>query len=215
MPMSCLFCGEELIQGCFEGQVKFSKRKYCSLKCEYLGTKPHWVEKQCIQCGAELFKRKTESNFNFNKKRFCSGQCYGIYKRKPDVLRKCKCCNKSFTHPVSHPREYCGRTCIGLNVSGNKGSSWKSGRVFCKATKSWMLWVGAGKGHMGHNHSYEYEHRVIAARALGRELKTNEVVHHIDENRANNTPSNLLICSRSYHSMLHGILNKLVAKDKM
>ena len=37
------------------------------------------------------------------------------------------------------------------------------------------------------------EHRVVAERMLGRKLKPGEVVHHIDGNRQNNTPENLMV----------------------
>lgn len=53
------------------------------------------------------------------------------------------------------------------------------------------------------NGRYRYEHRLIAEKALGRPLARNEVVHHIDENGANNSPSNLIIMSASYHRWLH------------
>lgn len=45
--------------------------------------------------------------------------------------------------------------------------------------------------------------------ALGRPLKENEVVHHIDENIKNNTPNNLLICTRSYHTRLHAKMRRI------
>lgn len=51
-------------------------------------------------------------------------------------------------------------------------------------------------------------HRVMAERVLGRPLKTNEMVHHIDGNRLNNVNANLLICTRSYHAWLHRKLQK-------
>ena len=47
------------------------------------------------------------------------------------------------------------------------------------------------------------EHRVIAEKVLGRPLRKGEIVHHIDDDGLNNKHSNLLICSRQYHSWLH------------
>lgn len=46
-------------------------------------------------------------------------------------------------------------------------------------------------------------HRVAAECLLGRQLLQGEVVHHIDGNRLNNTPENLLVMNRHDHSSLH------------
>lgn len=40
---------------------------------------------------------------------------------------------------------------------------------------------------------YVYEHREVAAASLGRSLSADEHVHHDDENRGNNTPTNLFV----------------------
>lgn len=48
------------------------------------------------------------------------------------------------------------------------------------------------------------EHVLVAENALGRKLPKGAEVHHIDENRHNNSPNNLVVCpSSAYHKLLH------------
>lgn len=49
-----------------------------------------------------------------------------------------------------------------------------------------------------------YEHTAMAERAIGRPLPTGAQVHHVDGNKKNNAPSNLVICQdQAYHRLLH------------
>lgn len=52
-----------------------------------------------------------------------------------------------------------------------------------------------------------YEHVVIAEQSIGRYLREDEVVHHLDFNRSNNRSTNLLVLPKSQHSKLHQWLN--------
>ncbi len=61
---------------------------------------------------------------------------------------------------------------------------------------------------------YEYEHLLIAEELLDRPLKAGEDVHHLDKNRANNSPDNLLILSGPMHAKLHKWLEKNVIIPK-
>lgn len=54
------------------------------------------------------------------------------------------------------------------------------------------------------NDEYRGEHVLVAERILGKRLPAGAEIHHIDGNKRNNTPSNLVICpSREYHLLLH------------
>jgi hypothetical protein len=52
---------------------------------------------------------------------------------------------------------------------------------------------------------YVLEHRLIASKALGRELKQYEDVHHKDGNKTNNNPDNLVVLLHHEHQKLHKV----------
>ena len=61
-------------------------------------------------------------------------------------------------------------------------------------------------------------HRRAAAHALGRPLTPDELVHHVNEDKADQTPANLDVKSRSVHTTEHNRarpLSKLRAALRM
>jgi hypothetical protein len=52
------------------------------------------------------------------------------------------------------------------------------------------------------NGKYIYEHREVAEAMLGRELLPDEEVHHINENKKDNRPENLLVLKIAQHSQI-------------
>ena len=55
-------------------------------------------------------------------------------------------------------------------------------------------------------------HRLIAQGKIGRELRTGEEVHHLDEDKSNDSPSNLIVCpNRAAHRAFHRKLRKEVS----
>lgn len=64
------------------------------------------------------------------------------------------------------------------------------------------------------NNGCVYEHILVAENMLGRELKQDECVHHIDKNRTNNDKSNLMVFSNSQsHIMYHAGVQAVMLED--
>lgn len=54
------------------------------------------------------------------------------------------------------------------------------------------------------NHKKKFVHVLIAEKAIGRALPDGAEVHHVNGDRADNNPSNLVICpDHAYHMLIH------------
>lgn len=101
----------------------------------------------------------------------------------------------------------CGRKAHGL---GLRNPHYKRRAIHGDPTKRLIRENGEGTPHISGYWFIKIDgvqrlrHVLIAERALGRPLPKGVEVHHFDEDRSNDSPSNLVICpSRSYHRLLH------------
>jgi hypothetical protein len=54
-----------------------------------------------------------------------------------------------------------------------------------------------------------YEHILIAEMMLGRPLRDDEQIHHLDFNRKNNKKSNILVLPKGQHTKLHNWIDRM------
>lgn len=78
-------------------------------------------------------------------------------------------------------------------LDGWRNPSWSGGRRQ-RNDGYWLIWTEDGE---------RLEHRVVMERHLGRPLRDDEIVHHRDENKSNNDPSNLALMDQSEHISIH------------
>jgi len=76
--------------------------------------------------------------------------------------------------------------------------------------------LGTGTGEYYEKTYGRHTHRVVAEQMLGRKLRPGEVVHHIDGDKRNNTPSNLMVFkNQAEHAAWHVKLNSFFGEEVM
>lgn len=145
---------------------------------------------KCDWCNAELFR----SPSGIKKHNFCSKKCQG-----------------KFSSKKHNPKRYTEMNAV------EKQSAWMSelNRRLNPTRMNLETRTKIREKRLSKSSSTGYrkqfgrhEHRVVAEEKLGRLLRADEVVHHIDCNKRNNHPDNLMVLTQSEHAKLHMRLNK-------
>ena len=89
-------------------------------------------------------------------------------------------------------------------VRGENHASWKGGEYVDKWGYHRVYAPGTGR-----TFPYANKHTLVMEEKLGRRIERNEVVHHIDGDKLNNDPDNLIVVTRAQHRILHGQLETL------
>jgi len=134
--------------------------------------------------------------------KFCSHACKGkarmganhpLWKGKLEQICVLPGCENDLTREqVRVGNKFCSRVCKGKAQRG-AGNPW---------------WTGGGYQHVRRvkvpGRGLQYVSRLVMEDELGRELTSEEIVHHIDRDTSNNDLENLLLLpSTGAHSRLH------------
>lgn len=190
MTRECNVCGKSIV--CYKST--YDKKKYCSKECRESVTH---LTKHCIVCGKEYSVAKSRYGNRKNiRYKCCSENCRDEFHRrnKKDNNHVCTNCGLSFNSPRDNKTSmvFCSQKCSKEYMRGEKSPFYSGGNITSQGYKA----IKIGK-------KYVLEHRLVVEEHIGRKLKRDEDVHHIDFNKLNNDISNLLLLKKDEHTRLH------------
>lgn len=94
---------------------------------------------------------------------------------------------------------------IGVRPKGAEAGRWIGGRVRGAGDGRWMIYTPDYPGPKVSG-VYVLEYRLVAEKKLGRYLRQDEIVHHINGDHDDNRPKNLEVMTQSEHAKLHNAL---------
>lgn len=167
------------------------------------------IEKPCAVCGATVVR----TYFKPGSKTTCSKVCLSELRKtltaKPKIEKPCIVCGTMVTRVPSQmlavaccsltcSKQYMRKRLAGLNRELNPTR-------MTPEVKKKLREANLGKGD---KKTYtkihgRHTHRIVMEKKLGRGLKSDEIVHHIDGDIFNNNPENLQLVSRREHLLLH------------
>lgn len=147
---------------------------------------------RCLQCGKIFLGYKNAY------RKFCSVSCmkqYQIGKNAPHwqggkTVYVCQNCGQIIKDLSTIKRKFCSTICMREYQKRENHPQWNGGR---KITTDGSIAI------LNHSHphttqdGYVLEHRLVMEKIIGRFLKPEEVVHHINKNRQDNHPENLIL----------------------
>jgi len=189
----CDYCGKDFIS------YISNNRKYCSHKCANTASAP--IRKRqvifiCEICSKEISVAR--STLKFRKPRFCSHNCSkkGSIQKEKHAITYCNECKKPkdvlISRKIKNKYNFCNIKC---RIKYCKKNPLNTRNGFWYENGYKVLYTSNGEGIK--------EHIKIMQDHLCRELKDDEIVHHVNQIKDDNRLVNLKIMTKSEHSSYH------------
>ena len=198
--LTCAWCGKDFDRALYQHEKALKRgitTAYCSRACS---SAHHAVKnaKMCAHCGKPMPGKRNN--------RYCSPECRTLANpRKVLRDRACEWCEMPF-HPVHSKVRFCSRTCASaahsVRMRGKGNSNYKTGTSYAK-------WYAEMRPLIFERDMYrcvvcQAEAQMETVTWKGQLIdRTTLVVHHIDDNPANNTPENLITLCKTCHAVHH------------
>ena len=194
MYYSCERCGK-IKESPYPSQAK----TYCSHRCANISLWEHrsgaeLIGLKCETCGEEFAVLACDHRFKVGTVKYCSLRC-SAEGHKTGGLKMCPVCGKIF---YTTRAKVCSKECSKEWASATK----TTGKPYFE--NGYLVIHKRGYNKKGNAKL----HRLIAEEHLGRKLKQNEVVHHINGVKTDNRIENLSVMGWGEHSALHRSLER-------
>lgn len=190
------------------------KRRFCSLACRnatqqremlagtrHRPTKPkRGTETPCQVCGNPVYANKSQRESG--EGRYCSIECSAVARSKEPVSKPCAYCDKEMQLKPSQAHvQYCSKACEASARTKRPLERHHNGKPARKDDQGYVMVYEPDHPNRSFK-GWQYEHRIVAERGLGRYLGSDEHVHHINGIKDDNRPENLQVMSAIDHSRL-------------
>lgn len=120
------------------------------------------------------------------------------------IIKACPTCGREFrAYACAIKRggaKYCSKPCRPYDGAGNP--KWRGGRIAEPDGRIKVYAPGHPDARLDGG-KYIYEYRLVAAEMIGRSLRDDEIVHHINGDHTDNSPDNLAVMTQAEHARLH------------
>lgn len=155
------------------------------------GSSKHGYTHVCPDCGG--------------KKSFVSKRCYACFLNTK---------GKPVYHPdTGYAKHFCPECGSLMSPSARSCRSCMAERFRYRTLSTHRDKEGYVLVRVDDERKWVLEHHLKAEAALGRRMRKDEVVHHINFDKGDNRNTNLIICTRAYHHRLHNRMAYLYAKE--
>jgi hypothetical protein len=186
--LMCVICNEPFQNHISPSEIKEGKGKVCSKECKNKYQRilnRRGFNKNCIICGKEFYCRPSENIKKGYEKKFCSKECFN--KNPKSEYTRLKMSNS--LKKVKHTKEWNNK--VRLTKIGDKNPMWNNGSSFFPYPQDW-------KHHLRESIRIRDNHTC----QICNKKQENKLfaVHHIDYNKNNCCPENLITLCNSCHS---------------